>query len=101
VPVAPAIPKFAPMLAEPGTLPVTEEDDRYAYEVKYDGWRAMVRVDRGAVSISSRNALDLTACCPELAGLGQSLRRRRAVLDGEIVVLDEAGRPDFEALARG
>src|SRR5690348_14639904 len=90
------LPRYAPMLAQAGSLP--EEDGRYAYEVKYDGWRVLAYLDRGAVKLCSRNGVDLTPRCPELALLGRALRRRRLVLDGELVVLGESGRPGFDAL---
>lgn len=65
-------------------------------EPKIDGWRALVRVDAGRVYVRSRHGTELTDRFPELAELaaGPDL-----LLDGELVVYDRHGRPDFHALA--
>jgi bifunctional non-homologous end joining protein LigD len=84
------------MLASPdrGRLP---EGPDYAYEYKYDGYRAIMQVaPDGAMAITSRNGNDLTEEFAVLAGgLGDALGGRAAVLDGELVVLNEAGQPEF------
>ena len=88
-----------PMLATPdgGQL---RDDPKYAYEFKWDGYRAIMRVAAdGTTVLTSRNNNDFTGRYPELAGaMAEALGRRRAVLDGEIVALDDAGRPDFGLL---
>jgi bifunctional non-homologous end joining protein LigD len=66
--------------------------------MKWDGIRALCAVDAGGLRLTSRTEKDLTGRFPELAGLAAALHGRRATLDGEIVVLDDAGRPSFEAL---
>ena len=87
-----------PMLARPGDLP---SDDRgWAYEVKWDGVRAITYWRPGRVRIESRNLNDVSSRYPELRGLGRELGAREAVLDGEIVAFDEQGRPSFERLQR-
>lgn len=92
---APTLPRIAPMLARSArALPAGPE---WRYEVKWDGWRALVYVEGGAVRLVSRRGIDLTRRFPELQALGRALRRS-AVLDAELCVLDEHGRPDFEAL---
>ncbi|HVB27927.1 MAG TPA: non-homologous end-joining DNA ligase [Mycobacteriales bacterium] len=85
-----------PMLATPGELPAN--DDGWAYEFKWDGVRAVVYVEGGRIRTLSRTDRDVTSSYPELRGLGESLGSLQAVLDGEIVALDEKGRPSFEAL---
>jgi bifunctional non-homologous end joining protein LigD len=85
-----------PMLATAGTLP--KKDDGWAYELKWDGVRAIVYVDGGRVRARSRNDKDLLTSFPELRELGAFLGSTSAVLDGEIVALDENGRPDFGRL---
>lgn len=85
-----------PMLAKPATLPSADND--YAYEIKWDGIRALIYVDGGRIRIESRNGRDLTAQYPELRALGEQLGSRSALLDGEIVALDAAGRPSFQLL---
>jgi bifunctional non-homologous end joining protein LigD len=84
------------MLAKPGTLP--RPADAYAYEFKWDGYRTLLFADRGQARVQSRNLHDVTANYPELQSVARALGARRAVLDGEIVVLDARGRPDFAAL---
>ena len=87
---------LSPMKARTGTLPADEE--RWAFEIKWDGVRAMAYVDDGTAAFESRNLLDLTPRYPELAGLADALAGRRAVLDGEIVAFDGQGRPSFQQL---
>lgn len=68
----------------------------YLYEVKWDGIRAMIIVNDGQVRILSRNRKDITAQFPELTVPEEAFRVSTAVFDGEIVCLDEAGKPDFK-----
>ncbi len=87
-----------PMFAKPATtLPVGPD---WAYEMKWDGVRALVAVVDGRVRITSRNGRDVTAGYPEFETLATALDPVPAVLDGEIVALNEAGRPDFQLLQR-
>ena len=86
-----------PMLATPSEeLP--RDGDAWAYEMKWDGYRAIVEVADGELRIVSRRGNDVTARYPELAGLPDALGGLDAVLDGELVVLDEGGRPSFQAI---
>ena len=78
------------------TLP--PDDERWAYEMKWDGVRAVVYVDGGRARAMSRNDIDMTAAYPELREMAASLGSRPVVLDGEIVALDARGRPSFERL---
>ncbi|MGD0454161.1 MAG: DNA ligase D [Solirubrobacteraceae bacterium] len=89
--------RIAPMLARAGSLP---DDGGWAYEVKWDGVRAIAYSQPGELRVESRNLNDITDTYPELIGMGAALGSHRAVLDGEIVALDGAGRPSFAALAR-
>ncbi len=91
---------LAPMLAVAGTLPRASDDAEAAwrYEFKWDGVRALAFCDGGRARFISRNGRDVTASYPELRALGAALGTTQAVLDGEIVTLDDAGRPDFGAL---
>lgn len=92
-------PTIEPMLAVAGDGEVVD-DPRYHYEFKWDGYRAVMRVaPDGTTMLTSRNGNDFTAAYPELRGVfGDGLGGRAAVLDGEIVALDEYGRPDFTLL---
>jgi bifunctional non-homologous end joining protein LigD len=86
-----------PMLATAsGELPRGDED--WAYEFKWDGVRAVLYCEGGRVRALSRTDRDVTVSYPELRGLGEALGSLQVVLDGEIVALDEKGRPSFEAL---
>lgn len=90
-------PAVAPMLASPGELPAT--DAAWAFEPKWDGIRAVTRLDgAGALAASSRNSQDLSRMFPELEVLTTLLRRRPVALDGELVALDDAGVPRFGLL---
>lgn len=88
-------PELRPMLAVPAEGPL--EAAEYAYEVKWDGMRALVGVDRGQVTLCSRNGIDATSRFPELAAVREVLSLERAVLDAEIVRLVD-GKPSFWAL---
>ncbi|MDX8054984.1 non-homologous end-joining DNA ligase [Lentzea sp. BCCO 10_0798] len=85
-----------PMLAVPGPLP-HDDDDQWAYEFKWDGVRAVLRVEGGRVQAWSRLGNDITVAYPELQGVGEQLGSTEALLDGEIVALRN-GRPSFSAL---
>jgi bifunctional non-homologous end joining protein LigD len=85
-----------PMLARIGDLP--RDEDRYAFEIKWDGIRALVYSEPGRMRIEGRSLTDVTAQYPELRPLNRALGSRSAVLDGEIVALDERGRPNFGRL---
>lgn len=82
-----------PMLAVAAPLPADAR--AWCAEFKWDGIRCVAHVERGRVRLLSRNGRDLTAAYPELGGLAAG---HQAVLDGEIVAFDAAGRPDFGAL---
>jgi bifunctional non-homologous end joining protein LigD len=96
----PPLPAATPMLAVAGELPGTAEDDRWAYEAKWDGCRALAFLDGGRVRLRSRNDLDVTISYPELQGLGARLGNRQAILDGEVVAFGTDGLPSFARLQR-
>jgi bifunctional non-homologous end joining protein LigD len=85
-----------PMLATAGVLP--SDDTGWAYEMKWDGLRALAFVTGGAVRLVSRTGRDITHAYPELARPPDAVAARQLVLDGEIVALTGGSRPDFEAL---
>ncbi len=96
-PSAEEMPAFIqPMLATPSTLPA--EESEWAFEVKWDGVRAIARSQPGRIGLISRNGNDVTAAYPELRALNRALGSHEAILDGEIVAFDEQGRPSFQAL---
>ena len=69
--------------------------DNLQYEVKWDGIRVMIYLDDDRIKILSRNGNDLTAKFPELHSL-KPFKMQQAIIDAEIVVLDESGRPKFD-----
>lgn len=96
-PSAREMPEFIqPMLARLSTLPI--DDSKWAFEVKWDGVRAIARSQPGRIDFTSRNGNDVTAAYPELRALNRALGSNEAILDGEIVAFDEQGHPSFQAL---
>lgn len=85
-----------PMLAELGSLP--RDDDAWAFELKWDGIRAITYLDKGKLRLESRNGNDLSASFPELDSLREAFSSHQLVLDGEIVSFAADGRPSFQAL---
>lgn len=88
------LPSFEPMLATRWPAPFEDED--WWFEVKWDGYRAIVSND-GKVQARSRRGIDLLARFPELAELPIP---EGAVVDGEIVAFDGEGRPSFSLIQR-
>jgi bifunctional non-homologous end joining protein LigD len=88
--------RIEPMLAVLGELPPNPND--YAFEYKWDGVRALAFWNGTRLTLHSRNQLDITRRYPELMELGDALGTKPTVLDGEIVALDENGRPSFPRL---
>jgi bifunctional non-homologous end joining protein LigD len=77
-------------------LPV--DHGAWAYEMKWDGMRSLVGIEAGAVWLTSRAGNDATARFPEISGIAEALGGVDALLDGELVALDERGVPSFERL---
>jgi bifunctional non-homologous end joining protein LigD len=92
--------RYRPMLAiSTETLP---KGEGWVYEPKWDGYRAIVTVASGEATFTSRNGNDLTQRFVDCARrVPASLRSADAVLDGEIVALDEQGRSRFSLLQEG
>ena len=88
--------RLVPMLATPGELP--DNDAGWAYEIKWDGVRALAYVEPGRLRLVSRNGNDVTAQYPEIGRMDRALGDREALLDGEVVAFDDEGRPSFERL---
>lgn len=92
------------MLATLGELPQGEE---WVYEIKWDGIRALARIERSGrkreLHLTSRNQNDLTARFPELVELASAIPARAlpVLLDGEIVAFDDHGKPNFGLLQQG
>jgi bifunctional non-homologous end joining protein LigD len=88
-----------PMLAKPGPLP-HGGDGAWAYEIKWDGVRALGFAEQGSWRMCSRRGEEITARYPELAAIAEQLGERTAILDGEVVALDSSGVPSFQRLQR-
>ena len=96
--------------AEKGPMPRTLEpmkaqlvdaafdDDRWLFEVKWDGIRLVSFIDNGKVSLQTRAGRIVDDEYPQLQAVSRLVKAKQAVLDGEIVALDEEGRPSFQLL---
>ncbi len=89
--------KLDAMLAKPGVVPEADSDE-WAYEIKWDGIRALGYADRGKWSMLSRRLEDVSARYPELEAIAEQLGDHSAILDGEVVALDSDGRPRFQLI---
>ncbi len=85
-----------PMLAESVEKPFDGDD--WLFEIKWDGYRAVAFIERGKVRLVSRNQNELTARYPELHDLPRFINAKTAILDGEVVALDEEGRASFSLM---
>ena len=96
---APAIalpPPFSPMLAEGGHEAFDSPD--WWFEPKLDGIRCLAQMETGDTVLRTRTGRDVTAQYPELHMVHEMVDQVNAVIDGEIVALDERGKDSFEAL---
>lgn len=85
-----------PMLATLVDKPFS--DAEWLFEYKWDGVRAICYLKDGKAHFVSRHGKEMGFRYPELASVTQSVQAKQAILDGEIVALDERGRPDFQLL---
>jgi bifunctional non-homologous end joining protein LigD len=86
----------SPMLLR--LVPKLPEGEERQYEVNWDGYRGIALIDRGKAKVWSRNERDLSKRFPMIVEGLEKLAVKSAVLDGEVVVLDEEGKPSFQAL---
>lgn len=87
------LPSYEPMLATSWSEPFT--DAEWMFEVKWDGVRTLLYFDGDLVQLRSRSGNDVTATYPELTAFSTDVP---VVLDGEVIALDDAGRPSFGRL---
>ena len=88
--------RVEPMLATLADQPFS--DPNWLFEIKWDGVRALARIENGTLALRSRNGVDIAKRYPELAFFPNALAARNAILDGEIVALDAQGHSSFERL---
>ena len=89
--------RVEPMMAKLGTA-VPTPDSAWGFEFKWDGIRAVAYVEGGRVRLLSRSGEDITPRYPEVHAMGRALGSSEVILDGEVVALDENGRPSFEQI---
>src|SRR5512146_415383 len=100
----PDLPELRPMLPRP--LPAPFDSDQHLFEPWWGGERALVLIGpadvegSGEVRVIGATGRDVSAALPELSGLAVRVAARCAILDGELVVVDGAGRADARELAR-
>src|SRR5262249_18015075 len=96
-----AVKRPMPSSVRPMLANITEDpfdDPNWIFEIKWDGYRAVSFIENGAVRLVSRNQNDLTPRYPELRELPKFIKAQNAILDGELVVLDEQGRSSFSLM---
>ena len=86
-----------PMKATMGSMPA---GDDWAFEIKWDGYRTVAFVDGDRVRLQSTSGKDVTDRWPEFRALHASVNADRAIVDAELVVFDDDGRPSFELVQR-
>ena len=87
-------PQIEPMKAHLGE---PDKASRWQCEVKWDGYRAIAFCDQ-SLRLQGRRLNDITPSFPELGRLGEDKSARGTILDGELVVFDESGHPDFQLM---
>ena len=89
--------QIEPMLAKLGTR-IPSPESAWGFEFKWDGIRALAFVEGGRVRLRSRRGEEITPRYPEMHAMGRALGSSEVILDGEVVALDEKGRPSFEEI---
>src|SRR2546429_6225843 len=87
-------PQLATLAKEPPS------GDQWLHELKFDGYRMLCRIDRGRVTVWSRNGKEWTEKFQNVVEAVKSLKATSAMLDGEIVIVDAQGRSSFQKLQR-
>jgi len=92
-----AMPDFIPPMLARQTDGAFDDPD-WLFELKWDGYRVEAVIADGRVRLWTRNRIDAATYFPDLAGQADWLDAREAIVDGEVVAFDAAGRPDFSRL---
>ncbi|HVS21837.1 MAG TPA: non-homologous end-joining DNA ligase [Pyrinomonadaceae bacterium] len=96
-----ARPTTMPAIIHPMLATLVDEpfsNSEWIFETKWDGFRAVCFVQNGSARFVSRNQLDMTHQYPEFMDVGNQIKAKEAILDGEIVALDRDGMPRFQLL---
>jgi len=94
--VSPRLRFIEPQLASSVEKP--PEGKHWIHEIKHDGYRSQVVIERGQVRVFSRNGHDWSDRYPGIVRAAGGLRCKSAIIDGEAIVQDGDGRSDFESL---
>ena len=94
-----SLPKIAPLVVTPRAAAFDNSD--WIFELKYDGFRALLEIDGAVARLVSRNRNRFKHLDTLAAALAKRLRVTDAILDGEIICADETGRPIFIEMLRG
>lgn len=86
------------MKATLGSLPTS--DDGWAYEIKWDGHRTLAHVTPDGVRLQTTSGHDSTGRWPEVASIDSSVHASSVILDGEMLVIGEDGKPSFDLVQR-
>jgi bifunctional non-homologous end joining protein LigD len=97
LPPGPRVDALRPMLLDQRKHPPFDSPD-WAFEVKYDGWRMLAQFGDGAPTLRTRQGLDASKWFPEVCQALAAYGKSRSLVDGEICVLDDLGRSDFDRL---
>jgi bifunctional non-homologous end joining protein LigD len=89
-------PYIEPMLATLASTPFSDPD--WLYEIKWDGFRVQAVLDGGVVKTWTRGLKDAATYFPRLLSPASWIEAKQAIVDGEVVAIDEDGRPDFSLL---
>lgn len=81
-----------------GEVPKPFSDPAWGFELKFDGYRILASADSAGIKLKSRNGADATRWFPEIVGSLKAVASRRLIVDGEMCVLDDIGRSDFDRL---
>jgi len=84
-----------PMMAKTGN---SFDSDNHFFELKWDGLRALLFLQQGRLELQNRNLRDVTASYPEIQTVTKKIKAKKAIIDGEVVVLSKKGTPDFGKL---
>ncbi len=93
------LPKIEPVKLVQQSSPF--DHDEWLFEIKHDGFRALAYIDDGKCKLVSRNNFDYKRFADLMAVMPHDIRGKSAILDGELVVLDDAGKAQFYDLMHG